>query len=46
MSQKVSTNDGLLNIGNDKNPQKWSSEAKVEGKGPLLIVTYGSIVHC
>ena len=39
MSQKISINDGLLNIRHDKDSQEWRSEAYVEGKESYPVYT-------
>ena len=44
MTLKVSTNNGILDIGNDENPLKCTAQSNVQCKEPVTIGCYRRVI--
>ena len=45
MTEEVSSKDWFLNISNDENPGKGSTQTKVEGERTLPVCVYRNVIY-
>jgi len=46
MPQKISTDDGVFNISNDKHPLEGVTESNVQCEESITICCYRSVIDC